>query len=273
MSLEMENQTDSAAAVTRTVIRSPQRITTVLRNENSTRAGELPRVLSQFYEAMSTALGPMSWWPARTPFEVIVGAILTQNTAWVNVERAIDNLRQARLLTPLALERVPRARLAKLIRSSGYFRQKAIKLKAFVRFLRKGYGGSLARMFRRPTAELREELLAVHGIGLETADSILLYAGHHAVFVVDAYTRRILERHGLVNEKVRYDDIRQLFESNLPREAKLWNDYHALIVNVGKNWCRTRNPLCDQCPLGKFLPATARAALLHEISPSVEARA
>jgi endonuclease-3 related protein len=273
MSLEMENRTETIAAVTRTVIRQSQGNRNALPHARGGRAGDLLQVLSKFYEAMSATLGPMSWWPARTPFEVIVGAILTQNTAWVNVERAIDNLRQARLLTPLALERVPRPRLARLIRSSGYFRQKAIKLKAFVLFLRKGYGGSLVRMFRRPTAELREELLSVHGIGPETADSILLYAGKHPVFVVDAYTRRILERHRLIREKASYEEIRQLFESNLPRDVRLWNDYHALIVIVGKNWCRTRNPLCDQCPLGGYLTAEAKAALLLRIAPAKEARA
>jgi endonuclease III related protein len=273
MSLEMENRTQTIGEVTRTVIPASRRNRAALAAGESTRAGDLPQVLSKFYEAMSTRLGPMGWWPARTRFEVIVGAILTQNTAWLNVERAIDNLRQARLLTPVALERVPRARLARLIRSSGYFRQKAIKLKAFVRFLRKGYGGSLAKMFRRPTSELREELLTVHGIGPETADSILLYAGHHPVFVVDAYTRRILERHGLTHEKASYDDIRFLFESSLPREPKLWNDYHALIVNVGKNWCRTRNPLCEQCPLGPFLPAASSIALIEDSSAGAEARA
>lgn len=231
------------------------------------------QVLSAYYTAMSSALGPMRWWPARTPFEVILGAILTQNTAWGNVERAIDNLRQARLLTPRALERVPRPRLARLIRSSGYFRQKAKKLKAFVLFLRKNYSGSLARMFRRPTAELREELLAVHGIGPETADSILLYAGNHPVFVVDAYTKRILFRHGLVPEKVDYQEVRQLFESHLPRDARLWNDYHALLVNVGKNWCRTRTPLCEQCPLGPFLSAPNRKALQKSSAATAEARA
>lgn len=239
---------------------------------DASRQTELRAVLSSYYQAMSSALGPMHWWPARTAFEVIVGAILTQNTAWANVERAIDNLRQGRLLTPAALERVPQTRLARLIRSSGYFRQKAIKLKAFVRYLRHSYGGSLARMFRRPTAELRKELLAVHGIGPETADSILLYAGHHPVFVVDAYTRRILARHNLAPEKAGYEEIRQLFESSLPRDAALWNEYHALIVNVGKNWCRTRNPVCDRCPLGRFLAPEVRATLQIETGRGPEAR-
>lgn len=228
--------------------------------------------LRQYFDALTAALGPMHWWPARTPFEVIVGAILTQNTAWVNVERAIANLRQARLLTPAALESVPTPRLVRLIRSSGYFRQKAKKLKAFVRFLRRDFGGSLARMFRTPTPELRTRLLAVHGIGPETADSILLYAGNHPVFVVDAYTKRILMRHGLAGEKSAYQEIRAIFERNLPQDVKLYNEFHALLVNVGKNWCRTKNPLCDQCPLGPFLPAKSILAAPAEATAPPEAR-
>jgi endonuclease-3 related protein len=212
-----------------------------------------PQLLHLFYDKLRADLGPQNWWPARTPFEVIVGAILTQNTAWVNVERAIANLRRERLLTPAALQRVPLAKLARLVRPSGYFRQKAKKLKAFVRFLRERFGGSLVRMFRTPTAELREMLLAVHGIGPETADSILLYAGQHPVFVVDAYTKRVLARHGLVGEKAGYEEVRALFERKLPRDAQLYNEYHALLVQVGKNWCRPREPQCAACPLGPFL--------------------
>ena len=228
--------------------------------------------LRQYFNALTAALGPMHWWPARTPLEVIVGAILTQNTAWVNVERAIANLRQARLLTPAALESVATPRLARLIRSSGYFRQKAKKLKAFVRFLRRDFGGSLARMFRTPTPELRARLLAVHGIGPETADSILLYAGNHPVFVVDAYTKRILMRHGLAGEKAAYEEIRAIFESNLPQDVKLYSEFHALLVNVGKNWCRTKNPLCDQCPLGPFLPAKSILTAPAEATAPPEVR-
>lgn len=222
--------------------------------------------LPKYYDAMLTALGPLNWWPAKTPFEVIVGAILTQNAAWVNVEKAIVNLRREKMLTVSAIERVPQARLARLIRSSGYFRQKAKKLKAFVKFLRKEYGGSLARMFRTPTPELREKLLAVHGIGPETADSILLYAGKHSVFVVDAYTRRILERHGHISEKTPYEEIRSFFEGNIARDVQLYNEYHAQIVNVGKNWCRPKDPLCHACPLGSFLPL--RATLSASVDPS-----
>ncbi len=209
--------------------------------------------LQQFYQVASHALGPQRWWPARTPFEVMVGAILTQSTAWVNVERAIENLRRARALTPRAIGRMPQRQLARLVRPSGYFRQKAKKLKAFVRFLDSEFSGSLARMFRTPTPRLREMLLAVHGIGPETADSILLYAGRHRVFVVDAYTRRILTRHGLIGERAGYEEMRALFETNLPRDAQLYNEFHALIVNIGKDWCRPNGPRCDSCPLSRFL--------------------
>jgi len=197
----------------------------------------------------------MHWWPARTPFEVIVGAILTQSTSWGNVELAIANLRAAKLLTPAAILRVSTPRLAALVRPSGYFRQKAKKLKAFTKFLRAEYGGSLKRMFRTPTATLREKLLAVHGIGPETADSILLYAGNHPVFVVDAYTHRIFGRHGLTGGKPDYEGLRAYIESSIPAQAQLFNEFHALIVNTGKNWCRKTAPRCQECPLQSLLPA------------------
>jgi len=210
--------------------------------------------LTEYYERLFALHGPQHWWPGRTRFEIIVGAILTQNTAWTNVETAIANLRRARLLSPRAIETVPTARLARLIRSSGYFRQKARKLKAFVTFLRREYAGSLTRMFRTPAAELREQLLAVYGIGRESADSILLYAGGHPVFVVDAYARRMLERHGLARENSHYESIRALFESQLPADAALYNEFHALIVHTGKHYCRARNPRCAECPLRPLLP-------------------
>src|SRR6266481_5495424 len=164
-----------------------------------------PAPLRTYYDALFAAHGPQHWWPGRSAFEVIVGAILTQNTAWTNVEPAIRNLRREKLLTPRAMESVSLVRLAQLIRSSGYFRQKARKLKYFVHFLRSEYGGSLHRMFRAPTAVLREDLLSVHGIGPETADAILLYAGGHPVFVVDGYTRRLLERHELAMPAQSYE--------------------------------------------------------------------
>jgi endonuclease-3 related protein len=215
--------------------------------------------LQLYYDALFRAHGSQHWWPGRTRFEVIVGAILTQNTSWTNVERAIHNLREHKLLSPTAMARVSPTRLARLIRSSGYFRQKARKLKAFVRFLRDVHRGSLTKMFRTPTTTLREQLLSVHGIGLETADSILLYAGKHPIFVVDAYTRRILERHHLARGKEPYDEIRRLFEGSLPSSAALFNEYHALIVHAGKHFCRARAPLCDTCALQPFLPPASEA--------------
>jgi endonuclease-3 related protein len=230
--------------------------------EPTTHSDELLR----YYEAMSGALGPMRWWPAKTPFEVIVGAILTQSTAWGNVERAIANLREAKLLTPSAILRVRTSRLAVLIRPSGYFRQKAKKLKAFVRFLHTQYGGSLRRMFLTPTPELREKLLSIHGIGPETADSILLYAGNHAVFVVDAYTHRIFGRHGITNGKPAYEEVRALIETSIPRQAELFNEFHALIVNTGKNWCRKSVPRCEKCPLAPMLPANSPLAAFNRIT-------
>src|SRR5580693_9337153 len=202
------------------------------------RAGEPP--LDAYYNSLLTAFGPQHWWPGKTPFEVIVGAILTQNTSWANVEPAIENLRKARLLTPRAIEKASQQRIEALIRPSGYFRQKARKLKAFCSFLRYEYGGSIKRMFAAPTAELREKLLGVFGIGPETADSILLYGGAHPVFVVDAYTKRIMSRHGWTAERSKYDDVRWMFERQFPGDAGRFNEFHALIVRTGKEFCRPR---------------------------------
>jgi endonuclease-3 related protein len=212
--------------------------------------------LRSYYDALFAAHGPQHWWPGRTPFEIIVGAILVQNTSWTNVATAIENLRCEKLLTPRAIENVSTRRLARLIRSSGYFRQKAKKLKNFVRFLRREYHGSLAKMFRAPTPALREQLLAVYGIGPETADSILLYAAKHPVFVVDAYTRRLLERHGLANPGFDYEEVQELFERSLSPDVALYNEFHALIVHTGKHFCRPRNPRCGECPLKSLLPIT-----------------
>ena len=217
----------------------------------------------RYFAAMSQALGPMQWWPAKTPFEVIVGAILTQNTSWTNVERAIANLRSAQMLTPSTITSARLSKLALLVRPSGYFRQKAKKLKAFVRFLQREYGGSLKRMFDTPTEILRGKLLSVHGIGPETADSILLYAGNHPVFVVDAYTHRIFGRHGITDGKPQYERVRALFEATLPRDSQLFNEFHALVVNTGKNWCRKKEPRCAECPLGSLLPATSPLSKIH----------
>jgi endonuclease III related protein len=215
------------------------------------REGQPP--LDEYYNSLFTAFGPQHWWPGNTQFEVVVGAILTQNTSWTNVARAIENLRDDQLLSPTAIERVPIGKLETLIRPSGYFRQKALKLKAFCAFLRAEYRGSLKRMFETPTIVLREKLLRVFGIGPETADSILLYAGQHPVFVVDAYTKRMLARHAWAEAEAKYEDLRWMVEQQSPGDTGRFNEFHALIVNTGKNFCRPRDPLCGECPLGRYL--------------------
>jgi endonuclease-3 related protein len=213
--------------------------------------------LPQYFDALIRAYGPQHWWPGRTRFEVIAGAILTQNTNWPNVERALVQLRKEKLLNIAAILRVPSPKLARLIRSSGYFREKARKLKEFAGYVQTRHGGSLTRMFRSATAQLREELLQTHGIGPETADAILLYAGKHPVFVIDAYTRRVLARHGLASGRESYEELRALFERSLPRDAAVYNEYHALLVHTGKQHCRKARPECDGCALEPFLPRAA----------------
>jgi len=254
----------------------------------STREEELRRYYATLYDAW----GAQHWWPAETAFEVIAGAYLTQNTAWTNVERALENLRVANVLSVEGVREIRLSRLEKLIRPSGYFRQKARRLKTFVAFLDRRHEGSLERMFSEPTEKLRAELLDLNGVGPETADSILLYAGSHPVFVVDAYTRRILARHGVVAEKTDYEEIRGLFERALgpvakenegqPRDraqkvesgfrgaahspsamsmarrtalAQVYNEMHGLIVGVGKHFCGKSRAKCDGCPLQRFLPS------------------
>jgi endonuclease-3 related protein len=251
--------------------------------------------IRNFYRTLFSAWGCQHWWPAQSRLEMVVGAYLTQNTAWTNVEKALGNLRAARKLTLDGIRHTPERELETLIRPSGYFRQKARRLQTFVRFLDEVYGGSLSRMFRRPTAVLRQELLALDGVGPETADSILLYAGNHPVFVVDAYTRRILERHEIVSEDASYEEVRELCEqalhspstvtkqpsksfmsgslasggpagtchppSRVSRAARsevvqTFNDMHGLIVRVGKHYCLKSQPRCEQCPLQKYLPRT-----------------
>jgi len=222
--------------------------------------------LHTYYNALFAAHGPQNWWPGRTRFEIIVGAILTQNTSWKNVERALANLRAAKLLSPAAIHKISSASLAKHLRPSGYFRQKSKTLKSFIAFLYENHGGSLNRLFATPTTVLRDQILALRGIGPETADSILLYAGRHLVFVIDAYSRRILERHNLLpaevqsNSRRSYEQIRSLFESQLPGDPQLFNEFHALIVQTGKLHCRKSNPLCSACPLSGFLPASHHAS-------------
>jgi endonuclease-3 related protein len=260
-----------------------------LRQVNERENGK-EKEIRTYYRALSLAWGAQHWWPAESRFEVIVGAYLTQNTAWTNVEKALANLRDAQLLSVEGIRRVPLPQLERMIRPSGYFRQKAKRLRTFVAFLDKKYGGSLDQLFAQPTGKLRQELLGLNGVGPETADSILLYAGDHPVFVVDAYTRRILDRHGILPEKTEYEEVRCLFENALSAAAhepgktapgkaqhssgmrgaahppsamsatartplvQVYNEMHGLIVGVGKNYCRKSQPQCDGCPLQRFLP-------------------
>lgn len=211
--------------------------------------------LMAIHDALLAAFGPQGWWPGETPFEVMVGAILTQNTNWRNVERAIANLKAARVLTPAAMGRLRAEELAELIRPAGYFRVKAARLGHLLGHLRERHGGSVARLLRTPLEPLRDELLGITGIGPETADSILLYAAGHPAFVVDAYTRRVLSRHGLVAEGAGYAEVRGIFTRALPTDVLLFNEYHALIVRLGKEFCRPRLPRCASCPLA-FSPAS-----------------
>ncbi len=244
-----------------------------------------------YYDALYDAWGPQHWWPARTRFEVIVGAYLTQNTSWKNVEIALRRLRTAGLLNLAGVRGVRSQQLEAVIRPAGYFRQKAGRLKTFVAFVDRRYRGSLRRLFAQPAQKLRQELLSLNGIGPETADSILLYAGQHPVFVVDAYARRILERHRIAPANSRYEELQKLVENALasaahkpsflksrradeelepgfrtvshspspmslaqrsPR-AQVYNEMHGLIVGVGKHYCFRLKPKCTECPLQKFL--------------------
>jgi endonuclease-3 related protein len=209
---------------------------------------KIERTLRDIYQRLYECYGPQHWWPADNPFEVITGAILTQSTAWSNVEKAITNLKNAGSLTAAALREMPEERLAGLIHPSGYYNVKARKLKSFVQRLGDKYDDNLEKLFNRSTPDLREELLDIYGIGEETADSIILYAAGKPVFVIDAYIRRIVDRLGLSPAKKTYSDYQKLFTDNLPADAPLFNEYHALIVRHGKEVCR-KSPLCDRCRL------------------------
>lgn len=215
------------------------------------------RLLLDMYDAMLERLGPSGWWPGDTPLEVAVGAVLTQNTAWTNVEKAILGLRRAGLLeNGQALLDAPLQLVEESIRPSGYFRMKAARLRDLMQFLAASCDFDLSALSPDAgthTGNLRDALLAVKGIGPETADSILLYAFGHPSFVVDAYTRRIMSRHGLLPEDVHYDELRDYFMDVLEPDARLFNEYHALIVRVAKEWCRKSNPRCSECPLQRFL--------------------
>ncbi len=204
--------------------------------------------LVDIYRRLLDHFGPQHWWPAEEPFEVIIGAILTQSAAWGNVEKAIGNLRGAGALSAQALRKLPQAKLAELVYPCGYYNTKALKLKAFALWLGNHYQDDLDRLFALDADELRQQLLSVHGVGPETADSIILYAAGKPVFVIDAYTRRIMGRLGLAPGRGSYASYQALFTENLPTDAKLFNEYHALLVCLGKNVCR-RQPLCADCCL------------------------
>ncbi len=207
--------------------------------------------LLDVYNTLESHFGPQHWWPADTPFEVVVGAILTQNTSWKNVEKAIENLKGEGVLNPGGIYRISEERLETLLIPSGFFKVKTARLKHFINFLFGKYGGDLESLLSLEPALLRTELLGINGIGKETADSIILYAADKPAFVVDAYTRRVFERLGVLEKDAAYDEIKQLFEEQLPRDTKIYNEFHALIVKLAKDICRKR-PVCEKCPLVSF---------------------
>jgi len=214
---------------------------------------EKGRWILDAYEVLNEHFGPLHWWPGDSPLEIVVGAILTQNTAWPNVEKAIAALKQHRVLSVEALLEIPEATLAALIRPSGYYNLKARRLKSFFSCLQEDFCGSLEALLAEEAGPLREKLLSIKGIGAETADSILLYAGGKRIFVVDAYTRRLLIRHDIIGARASYEEIQGLFMNILPADIALYNQYHALIVNTGKRYCR-KAPLCPACPLYSLSP-------------------
>jgi endonuclease-3 related protein len=257
------------------------------------------RTIRAIYRKLARAWGPQYWWPAQTPFEVVVGAILTQNTSWTNVELALINLRRAGVLSLEGFRNLPLAELEILVRPSGYFRQKAQRLKSFVSFVDGHHAGSLERMFALPVDDLRRQLLERKGIGRETADSILLYAAQKPVFVVDACAQRIFERHGVIHSTAHYDEVRLLaqralagevapvFEPPVSQEppprppahapsamsmaqqsvsARVYNEMHGLIVQAGKHYCFKQRPDCENCPLGEMLTPPKREALQHTLA-------
>lgn len=201
------------------------------------------------YDKLFACFGPQNWWPADSAFEVIVGAILTQNTSWANVEKAISNLKKHKLLSARRLKAASHKELSKVIMPSGCYNIKAKRLKEFLRLFFNHYRGSIKRMSGQKTASLRKYLLGVKGIGEETADSILLYALNRPVFVVDAYTRRLLLRHKLINEGASYTEVQKFFTAKLKKSAKLFNEYHALLVKSGKEFCLKSKPRCRICPI------------------------
>jgi endonuclease III related protein len=211
----------------------------------------MKRGLLLIYNILFIRFGEQHWWPGDTPFEVCVGAILTQSTSWSNVEKAINNLKKEDMLSPEKLNDIETKKLAKLIRPAGYFNAKARKLKEFTNYLTKNHNNDLDRLFSQPIPKLREELLSIWGIGPETADSIILYAAEKPGFVVDAYTKRIFHRLGFTPEKIDYENLKKFSENNLPRDTQVYNEFHALIVRLGKEHCKKTKPQCGDCPIKK----------------------
>ena len=219
-----------------------------MKRQRHTESQTVGRRLFDIYNRLFTFYGPQYWWPAEEPFEVMVGAILTQSASWRNVEKAITNLKAAGVLSPAELRRLSLPEIATLIHPSGYYNAKSRKLKALAKWLGDGYGDDIARMAAQGTEKLRRQLLSVYGVGPETADSIILYAANQPVFVIDAYTRRIIDRLGFASGQGSYQVYQVLFMNNLPGDAKLFNEYHALLVQLGKEVCR-KLPLCARCCL------------------------
>lgn len=215
---------------------------------------EARQALRQYYVKLRHRLGPQGWWPARTRLEVILGAILTQNTAWQNAALALKRLREAGLLSISGLRKAARAELTSCIRPAGFYRQKARAIRTFLDWLERRHDGSLSALFARPPLVVRSELLKIRGLGPETVDAILLYAGRQPFFVADAYTRRILARHRLVAPAANYSAVQQFLHGHLPSDYALFNEYHALLVEVGKRYCKRQAPRCEGCPLQEFLP-------------------
>jgi len=216
-------------------------------------------ILLKIYNSLYHYFGPLNWWPGDTPFEIMVGAILTQNTSWSNAEKAINNLKKENLLEPRKLYRINQEKLTQLVKPSGYYNIKAQRLKNFVNLFVNNFEGSAEKMFSGDGRELRKKLLKVNGIGPETADSILLYAGKKAFFVVDAYTKRIFSRHKLISKDSTYYQIQEFFNQNLDRDVELFNEFHAQIVMLGKTICTSKNPDCAKCPIA-FLTSVERLA-------------
>ena len=212
----------------------------------------MQKKLLKIYENLYSTFGPQNWWPAEDDFEVIVGAILTQSVSWKNVETAIENLKNQNLLNLEGILAVDKTKLGQLIRSTRYYNQKADKLKRFCIYIKQQYHGDIYALFKKDIYDMRRELLKIKGIGPETADSIILYAANKPIFVVDAYTQRIFSRLGLLQKNVKYKGLQDFFMDHLPHDVKLFNEYHALIVNLGKDYCKKTKPLCEKCPLNSM---------------------